>query len=228
MTSGPQQVEDGGKLKRLADGGHVLHGLGEELGMEIDDACLVERTVEGVEVTGKAHTVKGYHVGGSAHTGGGIIAMLGDLVAGAGDDEACRGRDVERILAVAASAHHVDIAFAVQRGLHAGLQYAVAEAQQLVDGHSAHLYGGKEGRNLLGGIGVAGDACQDVLGLFAAEPFLAEHTRQIIFHLHSLVFYSVGSKCQGYEKRPVVSYGRPFSYIYGISIRLSDSRLYQS
>ena len=37
-----QQIENRGELKCLADGPHELHGLGEELGMEIYDTGLVE------------------------------------------------------------------------------------------------------------------------------------------------------------------------------------------
>ena len=136
-----QQVEDGGELQRLADGTDELHGLGEELGVQIDDACLVERAVQLVDVVGELDAVMGNDVRGTADAGGSIVAVLGHLIAGTGDDEAAGGRDIKGVLAVAASADHVDVAVGIEDGGHARLQDAVAEAQQLVNGDAAHLQG---------------------------------------------------------------------------------------
>ena len=54
-----KQIEDGGELQSLADGAYELHGLGKELGVKINDACLVERAVKTVDIVGELDAVVG-------------------------------------------------------------------------------------------------------------------------------------------------------------------------
>ena len=42
VDDGTKQVEDGGERQGFADGADELHGLGKELGVQIDDAGFVE------------------------------------------------------------------------------------------------------------------------------------------------------------------------------------------
>ena len=95
--------------------------------MEIDDAALVDRAVELIEISGEVHTVVLDNVRRAADACGGIVAVFGHFVSGTGDDEAgCRG-DVERVLAIATGTHHVDVAVTVQGYGHARGEDAVAE-----------------------------------------------------------------------------------------------------
>ena len=84
--------------------------------MKIDDACLVERTVQLIDVVGKLDAVMGYDVRCTRHRGGGIIAVLGDFVTCTGNDKTAGGRDVEGVLAVATCTYHVDVAVGVEDG----------------------------------------------------------------------------------------------------------------
>ena len=159
--------------------------------MQIDDAGLVERAVQPVDVVGELDAVVLDDVRCAADAGGCVVAVLGDFIACAGDDEAGGGRYVERVLAVAAGAHHVDVAVAVEDGGHAGLQYAVAESQQLVNRHAAHLQAGQQGGNLLVGVFALRDTNEDGLHLLAGELFVIQQAEEIAFHslFHIVCFY---------------------------------------
>ena len=56
-------------------------GLGEELGMEIDDATLIDGAVELVHVVSELHAVVLDDIGSTAHGSCSIVAMLSHLVA---------------------------------------------------------------------------------------------------------------------------------------------------
>ena len=86
-----QEVEDRGELQGLADGADELHGFGEELGVEIHDACLVEAAVQFVNVIRELDAVVLNDVRGTGDTRGGIVAVLGHLVACAGNHETTGG-----------------------------------------------------------------------------------------------------------------------------------------
>ena len=164
-----KQVEDSGELERFPDGTDELHGASKELGMQIDDACFVETAVQLVNVIGELNTMLGNHVGCSAGRRGGIVAVLGHLIAGTGNDEAAGGRAVEGVLAVAASTYDVDITVAMQGNGNASLQDTVAKAKQFVDGDAAHLQGREQSSNLFVGVLAVGYANQDVLHLFTSQ-----------------------------------------------------------
>ena len=206
IDEGTQEVEDGGKLQSLADGAHELHGTGEELCVEIDDACLVETKVELVEVVSEPNPMLGDDVGGTRSRRGSIVAVLGHFVASPGDDEARGSGDVERVLAVAASAHHIDIAVAVEGHRHACLEDAIAEAQQLVDGDASHLQGREQRSDLLVGILTLGDAHQNVLHLFTCQLLMVQELGQNLFHRSikflMIVFPSGVSTLSGWNCMP--------------------------
>ena len=182
VYDGAEQVEHGGKLQRLADRPHKLHGFGKELGMQIHNATLVERTVQFVEVVGKHHPVVGNHVRCSAGACGCIVAVFGHLIARARYHKAGSGGDVERVFAVASRAHHVYVAVAVEQGGHTGLQNTVAKTEQFFNGHAPHLQGSEQSRYLFVGELTLGNSQQNVASLFAREVLVVEHSVQDVFH----------------------------------------------
>ena len=146
--------------------------------MQIGYAALVYGAVELSRVAGELHSVAFYHIGRSACRRGGIIAVLCHLVARTGYDKACRGGDVERVLTVASRTYYVNVAVAVEDGRHTGSKNAVAETEQLVHCYAAHLYAGKQSRELLVGIHAARYAHKDVASLLPCEAFMIEYSFQ--------------------------------------------------
>ena len=55
--------------------------------MQIDDACLVERAVQTVDIISKLDAVVSDDVRCTADRGGGVVAVLGYLIACTCDDE---------------------------------------------------------------------------------------------------------------------------------------------
>ena len=142
--------------------------------MQVDNARLLEATIQAVEVVGETDAVMLDDIAGAAHRCSGIVAVLCHLVAGTGNDEASCGGDVERVFTIAARADHVDIAVGIQNGGHTGFQNAVAEAQQLVDRYAAHLQGSEQGGDLFGGELILRDAHEDILHLLTCEHFVVQ------------------------------------------------------
>ena len=159
--------------------------------MEIDDARLVDAAVELVEVIGELHSVVLDDIGGTAHRSGGEVAMLRHLVAGTGDDEARGGGNVERVLAVAARSHHVDVAVAVEHGRHTRGKYSVTETQQFVYRHASHLQASEQGCNLLLGELALSDSHDDVFRFLTRKFLVVQHSVQDVFHFHhkSLLYF---------------------------------------
>ena len=177
-----QEIEDGGELQRLADGTDELHGLGEELGMQIDDACLVERAVQTVDIVGELDAVVLDDIRGTTDARRGIVAVLGDLIARAGNHKTTGRRDIKRVLAVATRAYHVNVAVGIQDGGYPRLQDTVAEAQQLVDRDTTHLQGGQQGGNLFRGVFALRDTHQDILHFLTSQFLVVQHPVQDVFH----------------------------------------------
>ena len=184
VDEGTQQIEHRGEAQCLADRANKFHGLGEELGMQIDDARLVERAVELVQIGGEHHAMVPDDIGSSAHRCSGKVAVLGHLVSRPRYHEASRGGDVESVLAVSARSHHVNIPIAIQLGGNARLQDTIPEAQQFVYGHASHLQARKQGRYLLAGIFPLGDAHDDIPCLFPGQPLVLQYLVQDFFHFH--------------------------------------------
>ena len=151
--------------------------------MEVAHARLVQRAPEHVRVGAELGAVGLQDRAGAAHGGAGAVAVLGDLVARAGDHEGRAGGDVEGVLAVAAGPHDVQGVVAVQVDVLAGLQQAVTEAQELVHGHAAGLERHQQGCDLVVVVFLAGDAQQDVVGLLAGEALPFDELVQILFHI---------------------------------------------
>ncbi len=187
VDDGAEQVEARGERQSLAYGADKLHGLGKQLGVQVDDAALVDGAVQTVQIVGEGHAVVGYHVGRSAGACGRVVAVLGHFVACSGYHEARRGGYVERVFAVAPGAYHVDVAVAVERHGHSRLQYAVAEAQQFVNGYAAHLQCGEQGGYLFLWIFAARDAHKYVFCLLACEFLMVEHAVEYVIHLYHSV-----------------------------------------
>ena len=124
----------------------------------------------------------GNHVRCSADGGSGVVTVLGYLIARTCNHETAGGRDVEGVLAVAACSYYVDVAVAVENGRYTRLKNAVAEAKQLVDGHTAHLQTCEQCRDLLVGIFTLGDTNQYGLHLLAGELFVVKEAEEVAFH----------------------------------------------
>ena len=178
-----EQVEAGRHAERPPDGAHELHPVGEQRGVEVAHAGLVQRAAQHVRVVAELGAVGLQDRAGAAHGGAGAVAVLGDLVAGAGDHEGRAGGDVEGVLAVAAGAHDVEGVGVADVDVAAGLQQAVAEAEQLVHGHAAGLQGHQQGCDLAVVVLFAGDAEHQFVGLFAGEALAFDELVQILFHI---------------------------------------------
>ena len=86
-----QEVEACGELQGLADRTDELHGLGKELGMEINDAALVDGAVQLIDIIRELDAVMGNDIRRTAGTGCRIVAVLGHLIARTGNHEATGG-----------------------------------------------------------------------------------------------------------------------------------------
>jgi NAD-specific glutamate dehydrogenase len=166
---GPSRLKNVGKRQGAAYGPYKLHGLGKQLCMQIDDAALVDRTVQLVDIVGEHSPMVLDDVRRTTHTRCREVAVLGHLISRSGDDKARGGRDVERVLAVASRSHHVDVAVAVEWHEHSGLQDAIAKAKQFIDCNAAHLYAREQCRNLRVGEFAMRDGDEQLLGLFTFQ-----------------------------------------------------------
>ena len=110
-----QEVEACRELQSLADWSDELHGLGKELGMEIDNTALVDGTVQLIDIVRELDAVVGNDIRGAAGTGCRIVTMLGHLVTSTCNHETAGGGDIEGVLPVATRSHYIDIAVAVER-----------------------------------------------------------------------------------------------------------------
>ena len=164
-----QQVEASGELQSLADRTYKLHCLGKELGMQINDTTFVDATVEFVDVVSKFHTVIGDDIRCSTGTCSCIVAMLGHLISGTRNNEARSGGYIECVLAVATSAHHVDISVAVERHRYSCLKDTIAESEQFVNRNSPHLQGSQQCGDLLIGKFTFCYTNKNILGLFPCQ-----------------------------------------------------------
>ena len=192
LTSGPsrlkldqraQQVEAGGHAQRAAHGTHELHAVGEERSVQIADTGFVECATHHVRIVGELGSVGLQDGARTAHGGARAVAVLGHLVARAGDHERRTSGDVEGVLAVAARAD--DIQCIILREVHvlAGLQQTVAEAEELVHRDAARLERHQQRCDLAVVVGLPGDAEQDVVRLFAGEGLSLDELVQILFHI---------------------------------------------
>ena len=137
--------------------------------MKIDNAGLVDGTVQLGKVVGKHDAVIADDIAGPTDARGGIVSMLGHLVAGPGDDKAGCRRNVERVLPVATRPHDVDVAVAIQGDRNAGGQDSVTKTKKFVDRNATHLDGGEQRRDFRIGELLLRDTDQDGLRFFTGE-----------------------------------------------------------
>jgi hypothetical protein len=181
---GPRRLKKVGNGQRLADGTDELHGFGEELGMEIDDAALVDGTVELVDIIREVHTMVLDDVGSTTDARSSIVAMLSDFVSGTCDDEARSSRDIECVLAVTASSHHVDVTVTVERHRHARFEDAVTEAEELVDSDAAHLNSCQQGSDLCVVKLTLRDGDEQLFGFLTCEFLVVEELVENFLDVH--------------------------------------------
>ena len=144
--------------------------------MEINDARLVDASVQAVDIIRELHTVVLDDIRCTTHRCGCVVAMLSHLIAGTGDDEAGCGRNIEGVLAVAARTHYIDVAVAIEDGRNAGSKDAITEAQQLIYGDASHLQTGEQGCDLLLWELTLGDADDNLLGFLARKFLVVQHS----------------------------------------------------
>ena len=183
-----EQVEAGGHAQGAPDRADELHPVGEQRGVEVADARLVQGAPEHVRIGAEFGPVALQDGAGAADGRTGPIAVFRHLVAGAGDDESRAGGDVERVLAVTAGADDVQRVVRVQVDVPAGFQQAVAEPQQFLHGDPAGLDGHQQGGHLAVIVLLLRDSQQDVVGLLPGEGFTFDELVQICFH--RLVFFN--------------------------------------
>ena len=150
--------------------------------MQINDASLVEASVQLVNIIGKLNAVVLDDIRGTRNGGGSIVAVFGDFVTCTGNDKTTGGRDVKGVFAVTASTYHVDIAVGIEDGRNTRLQNAITETQQLVDRYTTHLQGGQQGGDLFVGVLALRDTNQYCFHLFTGQLLVVQHPVQDIFH----------------------------------------------
>ncbi len=151
--------------------------------MQIADAGFVEGATHHVRIVGELGSVGLQDGARTAHGGARAVSVLGYLVARAGNHKRRTGGDVEGVLGVTARAHDVEGIVLVEVDVLAGLQQAVAEAEELVHRDAARLERHQQRCDLTVVVGLPGDAEQDVVRLFAGERLSLDELVQILFHI---------------------------------------------
>ena len=175
--------------------------------MQIDDACLVERTVQPVDVIGELDAVMSNHIGGATHGSCRIVAVFCYLIACAGNDETGGGRDVEGVFAVATRTYYIDIAVAVEDGWYACFQNAIAETQEFFYGYTSHLQTRQQRCNLFVGIFTLSDTNQNGFHLLTGEFFVVQQPKEVAFHCLFHNIWSFGKLSPNLlKKEPVLNH----------------------
>ena len=118
----------------------------------------------------------------TADAGGGIVTMLGDLIASTCNPKATCSRNIKRVLAVATRTYHVNITVGIKDSRNARFQNTIAETQQFVNGYATHLQGRQQGRNLFVGVFTLSDTNQNILHFFTRQLLVVQHPVQDVFH----------------------------------------------
>lgn len=156
--------------------------------MKIHDAAFVDGSVEFVDIVGKHHAMVLDNIRSTTHACGGIVAMLGHLVTGTGNDEARGRRDVKRILTIAACTNDVDVTVAVERHRYASLQDTVTEAEKFINRDAAHLNGRQQCRDFWIREFTTCDGNQQFLCLLTFQLFMIEQPIENVHNVHSRIF----------------------------------------
>ena len=155
--------------------------------MQVDDAGLIDGAVQSVHIGGKLYTVVLDDIAGTAYRRGGIVTVLGYLVARTCNDETRCGGYIKSVLAVTACSHHIYIPVAVKERRNTRSQYTVTESQQFIHRHTPHLQGGKQGCDLLVRKLALSDAYNDIFGFLTLKFLVIQYSVQDVFHFHFLV-----------------------------------------
>ncbi|MNT26360.1 hypothetical protein D3C72_1619280 [compost metagenome] len=148
ITKRPQEIENRTETNLGADRADVTHGPVIGGGEQEGDAGLIQGAGllrdGGVEVDAE----RGQHVRRAGLGADGAVAVLGDLQAGARQDEGGGGRDIIGVLAVAAGAAGVDhlVERMIQR--QGGVAHGGGEGHDLVHRLAADAQGGDGGGDL--------------------------------------------------------------------------------
>jgi hypothetical protein len=106
--------------------------------VQVSDVAPFERPTQGIVIGRKFHVVLFHHVARSADRCRAVIAVFDDRIAGSRHDETGAGRNVERVLAVAAGSDDVDRPEFVQVDRNPHFQQRFAESDQFLDRNTAH------------------------------------------------------------------------------------------
>ena len=139
--------------------------------MEIANTCLVKTAAQLVGISCETHAVSFENIAGSADRGTGSVAVLGNFVASASDDEGGAGGDVEGVFLIAARADDIEGIVVAEVDVPTSFEESVAEAEELIDGDAAHLYGCQDGCDLDVGELFTCDIEHESEGFFAGKGF---------------------------------------------------------
>ena len=87
--------------------------------------------------------------------------MFCHLVAGSGNNETSGGRDIKRVLAVAASTDYINISVCLQDGWYTSFEDTIAESKEFIYCNTTHLQTCEQCGNLFVGVFTLCDANQD-------------------------------------------------------------------
>ena len=164
-----EQVEAGRNAHCAACRTYILHAIGKERRVQIAEVGLLKTAAEVRLVVGELHAMSLKHVRRTAYRSRTAVAVLGHLISTCCNDECRAGRNVECVLAVATGTHDVESVIVIKIDLLACFEQAIAEAEQLIDGHASCLQCHEKRCYLAVVVSLLCDANHDVVSLAARQ-----------------------------------------------------------